>query len=139
MPFPGPGIYRGMLEENGLPKVGNSPKELGVRVPPDPNPDIQPDAAGNVHPPTLLSSRGMSCAPRVQDLPFHRRPAHWSGTQSQMDFQVWQIAEGDLGSDLMAFRDSARHITIGPARTLTLDQFRAALAGTQSKWTLVIP
>jgi hypothetical protein len=137
--FPVPGIYRGMLEENGMPKLGDSPKLLGVRVPPNPNPDIQPDASGNVHPPTRLGSRGLSCAPRVQDLPGHRRPVAWLGTQTQAVFKVWTIAEDDLGPDLVAFRDSAHHITIGPARTMSLDQFRAALAATQSKWMLVIP
>ncbi len=139
MLFPGPGIYRGMLVENGVPKLGDSPKLLGVRVPPNPNPDIRPDANGNVDPPTRLCSRGLSCAARVQDLPAHRRPVLWGGMQRQATFNVWQIAEDDLGLDLMAFRDSAHHITIGTARTMTLDQFRAALAATQSKWKLVIP
>jgi hypothetical protein len=137
--FPGPGIYRGMRVENGMPKLGDSPKLLGVRVPPNSNIDIEPDASGNVHPPTSLGSRGMSCAPRVQDLPAHRRPVQWLGTQTQATFQVWKIAEVELGPDLTAFRDSAHHITIGPARTMTLDEFRVALAATQSRWMVVIP
>jgi hypothetical protein len=128
-----------MLEEKGLPKIGNTAKTLGVRVPPHPAPDIVPDANGLVHPPTPALSRGMSCAPTIQDLPSHRRPLEWSGTQKHAMFKVWKIDDGELGPDLIAFRDSPGHITIGPVRTMTLDEFRAALAATQSKWTLVTP
>jgi hypothetical protein len=139
MHFPGAGIYRGMQEESGKPKIGDSPKQLGVRIPPHPNPDIVPDAAGNVHPPTIANPRGMSCAATIQDLPRHRRPVTWQGTEKQKGFKVWRIAEADLGPDLIAYHDSAKHITIGPARIMTLNQFQAALAVTQSKWVLVIP
>jgi hypothetical protein len=137
--FPGPGIYRGMQEENGLPRLGDSPNCLGVRVPPALRPDIVPDSAGYVHPPSSASYRGMSCAVRIQDLPAHRRPVHWNGTRSQADFKVWVIDEDDLGSDLIAFRDSPTHITIAPARTMTLAVYRTALAVTQSRWVQVIP
>ena len=122
-----------------MPKVEDSPKCLGVRVPPDPNPDMVPDVHGNVHTPTLATPTGMSCALLIQDLPRHRRPAEWSGTKHQATFKVWRIDKDDLGPDLVALRDSPGHITIGPARTMTLDQFRAALAMTQSKWVLVTP
>ena len=111
MLFPGPGIFRGMQEENGMPLLGDSPKRLGVRVPPNPNPDIRPDASGDVHPPTSLDARGLFCAPRVQDLPAHRRPVALLGTQTQATFKVWKIAEEHLGPDLVAFRDSSHHIT----------------------------
>jgi len=33
-----------------------------------------------------------------------------SGKKSQADFKVWVIDEDDLGSDLIAFRDSPTHI-----------------------------
>jgi hypothetical protein len=128
-----------MYEVSGMPKLGDNPKCLGVRVPPNPRPDIQPDANGDVCPPTSSSPSGMSCAPLIQDLLPHRRPLVWGGTQHQIAFRVWGIAEKDLGPDLVAFRDSSTHIAIGPARTMTLDQFRGALAATQSKWALVIP
>lgn len=121
-----------------MPKIGDSPKSLGVRVPPDPNPDIVPDANG-VRPTTPANPGGMSCATLVQALPRHRRPSEWNGTQTGTTFKVWEIDESDLGPDLAVIRDSPTHITIGPARTMTLDQFRAALAATQPKWKPVIP
>jgi len=137
--FPGPGIYRGMQEEKGLPKIGDSPKKLGVRLPPNPKADIQPDANGFVYPPSATSSGGMSCAPRIQKLPAHRRPVAWNGTVMAVSFKVWGIDEDDLGPDLLAFRDSPNHITIGPARKMPIQQFQAALEATQSKWKEVVP
>lgn len=128
-----------MLEENGIPKLGGSPKKLGIRLPPNPKPDIQPDVNGYVHPPTTANPEGMSCAPKIQDLPAHRRPVPWNGTELTASFKVWEIEESDLGPDLIAFRGSRNHITIGPARKMTVQEFQAALAATRSKWKEVVP
>lgn len=137
--FPGPGIYRGMEEENGMPKVGSSAKLLGVRVPPNPKPDVQPNANGLIPTLTQKNPQGMSCAPRIEDLPRHRRPVHWDGKQKSPTFQVWKIAEEDPDPDLAIVQDSPSHITIGPSGDMTADELQAALAATQSKWVLMEP
>jgi hypothetical protein len=122
-----------MTEHNRKPKIGNSARLLGVRIPPDPKPDITPDAKGNVHPPTTKVSQGMSTAPSPDLLPPFRKPAAFGGTVTSANFKLWLIEASDLGPDLEILQDSSTHIAVGPARTMTLAEFQPALAATQSK------
>lgn len=127
-------LYRGMTEDSGKPKTGNSAKLLGVRVPPDPNPDITPDSSGNVHPSTMAAPQGMSTAPSPADLPAFRKPVPFGGIVAAPNLKLWVIEDSDLGFNLVILRDSSTHITVGPARTMTLAAFQAALAATQGNW-----
>jgi hypothetical protein len=130
-------IYRGMHESDGKPVIGDTKKKLGVVAAPASFPDVMPDANGNVHPPIPSNSQGMSAAPTIQDLPRFRRLTAWGGTEASPTFKVWRIDEADLGPDLVTLQDSVAHVTIGPARPMSLAEFRAALANTQNKWTMV--
>jgi hypothetical protein len=125
-----------MTESGCLPVVGDSKKKLGVVVAPATSPDVTPDENGNVHPPTAAESHGMSTAVSIQALPAFRRPTEWGGTETSASFKVWAIDTDNLGSDLVALQDSSTHVTIGPARVMSLAEYRAALAATQSKWIL---
>ena len=66
-----PTIYRSMKRAaDDLPIVGSNSKELGVRVPPNPNADIDLDANDLV----ILNDRGMSVAANWRSLPAHLIP-----------------------------------------------------------------
>jgi hypothetical protein len=66
-----PTIYRAMKRANdGAPFVGSNSKELGVRVPPNPNGDIDLDENGNV----VLNGKGMSVAENWRRLLPHLVP-----------------------------------------------------------------
>jgi hypothetical protein len=54
-----PTVYRSMKRaEDGLPIVGSNSKELGVRVPPNPSPDVDLDSNMQV----IMNGKGMSVA-----------------------------------------------------------------------------
>ena len=95
--------------------LGDSKKKLGVVTPPAVNPDVDPDAHGDVHSPGPRWRTGMSRT-TIQDLPRIRKPVEWGGAETAPSFGVWMIHEGDLAPDLVAWIDSDKHITIGPAR-----------------------
>src|SRR5205807_2049525 len=61
------GIFRAMVEENGMPKLGAAAILLGIRI----GVDIAPDAAGEVHRPAFRPSEknGLSCAATIESLP----------------------------------------------------------------------
>jgi hypothetical protein len=65
-----PTIYRTMKRaDDGLPTVGSNTNELGVRVPPNPNGDIELDENGYV----ILNGNGMSVAENWRRLLPHLR------------------------------------------------------------------
>ncbi len=116
-------IYRGMTEENGQPKVGETARALGAR----PNGDIPVDAKGNVHP----NTGGVSVSPSPQDLPPHRRPPEYGGTGKD---PVWKLDTSDLGDELKHVPDKPGHGTIQPTRTVSLSRYQQALANLKGKW-----
>lgn len=128
-----PGIYRAMLEVNGRPKLGNSASTLGVRL----GTDIEADSNNLVHPPAYVphGKNGLSCAPAISLLPRFILPVKWGGTNKKTE--VWRIDEQDLGSDLVAKQDAPDHISIGPATSMTYDEFTAAIGATASRWVKV--
>jgi len=65
-------VFRGMTEEDGMPKTGNTARSLGVR----PQVDISVDSNGMVH----RGDGGMSTSPNAELLPVHRKPAVFGGT-----------------------------------------------------------
>ena len=116
-------IFRGMTEEKGEPKVGDSARTLGVR----PNIDIPVDTNGNVHP----NTGGVSVSPSPQDLPPHRKPIEFGGTGKD---PVWKLDVADLGNDLQYVPDKPGHGTIQPKQSMPLSKYQAALANLKSKW-----
>ena len=64
-------IYRTMRRaSDDRPVVGSNSKELGVRVPPNPNADVDLDDSGKV----ILNGKGMSVAENWRHLPLTWSP-----------------------------------------------------------------
>jgi hypothetical protein len=102
-------LFRAMkYDENNLPQLGQSARELGVR----PNVDIPIDAQGYIHPQT----GGMSfTVDDVMYLPAHRRPFDFNGTGKD---PVFSINKEQLPKTLMAKQqDSLHHYLIEPNDT----------------------
>jgi hypothetical protein len=132
-------IYRAMREENGMPMIGSSAEKLGIRR----RQDIIPDQYGMVHRPRFLPGQrnGLWCAPRIQDLPAFILPRIYGGTNPRT--VVWRIDLADLGTELVAQEDSklgrpTRHISIGPARDMTFDEYVKQIDATRTKWKKVV-
>ena len=119
-------IFRSMLENSGMPQIGDSARGLGVR----PGVDIPVDANGMVRPGT----GGMSVSPSPESLPPHRRPPGLGGTGKD---SVWQMNTNNLGSDLRLVPDSPTHGTIQPSRKMTLAEYQNALNDTVGSWEKV--
>ncbi|MCT4665919.1 MAG: hypothetical protein N4A45_11875 [Flavobacteriales bacterium] len=119
-------IFRGMKNDNGLPKVEPSARGLGVR----PNVDIPVDSNGIVSPGT----GGMSMSPSSDDLPLHRKPPAFGGTGKD---SIWKIDTEDLGDDLKYVPDKPGHGTIQPKRKMTLDSYQKALAKLKEKFSSI--
>lgn len=112
-----------MKDDGGYPKVESSARGLEVRE----NIDITVDSSGMVEP----GNNGMSMSPTPEDLPAHRRPSKFGGTGKD---PVWQIDTSDLGDDLKYVPDKPGHGTIQPARKMTLEKYKQALASLKNKF-----
>lgn len=112
-------------DDNNLPKLGQSARELGVR----PNVDIPIDAQGYVHPQT----GGMSVTvDDVMYLPAHRRPPNFNGTGKD---PVFSIKKEKLPKTLTARQQgSLHHYLIEPGDTCTLTQYELNLSSTRPNW-----
>lgn len=127
--------YRSMLKENNHPKIGNSAKELGVRVPDD----IPQSGQGNVVPQT----GGMSVSRHWKDLPSHRIPRRLRALAPDAvgsnDVFCWRF--GDSGFKSSQFATNLRlnvttttHGNVEPEMEMHLTSYRQALADTQAGW-----
>ena len=118
-------MFRAMqLEIDGLPKLGRSARELGIRI----DVDLPVDADGWVEPGT----GGMSVA--VDDalnLPKHRRPRSLGGDGRD---PVFSLQTRVLPDDLALRVDRRPHALVEPARRSALQIYEAALALTRSSW-----
>jgi hypothetical protein len=124
-----------MVDDSGLPRLGSSATTLGVRK----GKDIEVDGNGLVHRPAFQpgGKNGVSCAPTIRRLPRFALPVEWGGAHQAT--VVWQITEADLGPDLVALQDGPSHISIGPARTMSFDEYVRAIQATAPKWVKVTP
>jgi hypothetical protein len=135
---PGEGIFRAMLEVNGMPKVGKSATTLAMRN----GKDIVVDHAGLVHRPPFrpLEKNGLSCSRTIGALPLFALPIDWGGSNDKT--VVWMIAEDDLGVELVAGDDPVpganRHVSIGPSGTMPFDEYGRAILATHTKWKKVV-
>jgi hypothetical protein len=134
---PSEGIYRAMIEEHGMPKLGATATSLGIRM----GKDIVPDKASMVHRPAFNpgGKNGLSCSRTIQSLPLFALPREWGGANDRT--VVWRIDEADLGPDLIAQDDAIpgrnRHVSIGPSQTLLYDEFVRAIEATRPRWKKV--
>jgi hypothetical protein len=140
--------YRGMAEDNGKPKVGQSARLLGVR----PGVDIEQVPAGYLgvqgyllsetgrEPPgkpvavAIRNAKGMSVSLTIDGLPAFRKPTSFGGTGKD---SLWQIDDSKISGDLEAVQDTPTHVSILPRATMLLEKYEAALANTQNYWERV--
>ncbi|HET6880753.1 MAG TPA: hypothetical protein VFI31_11395 [Pirellulales bacterium] len=139
-----PLIYRVMTRDGDKPKVGPTARTLGVRVPPDPSPDIRPKSEGTVEP----FIGGMSVAPDIYRLPVHRVPRRYSAyvpkAHGKEQDTCWRWGDGpflagNLSAGLSLRLDRPGHGLVEPAYRMPVSQFQLALEATQDGWTLVEP
>jgi hypothetical protein len=138
-----PTIYRPMKHaEDGLPVVGSNSKELGVRIPPNSNADIDLDGNGSV----ILNGKGMSVAKHWKYLLGHLVPKRLrptfpgaTGPNSLTCYKTGTgaFAEASLNHELtVALKTDDPHAgNVVPSRLVALQQFQAALAATRAQWT----
>lgn len=142
--------YRGMVEENGKPKIGRSARLLGVRPGIDIDVEQMPrnylDDQGYLHPETerkptgelvavaIRNIKGMSTSLSIENLPAFRRPAKFGGTGRD---PLWQIEDSQIAGDIEAVQDSATHVSIMPRTTMLLERYEGALTKTQELWKRV--
>lgn len=136
-----PLVYRAMEEEDGQPKVGSEKNMLGVRVPPNPRPDIVPDTNGNVQP----NSGGMSVAPNWRDLPPFLIPRRLncivSDARGPNRLRCWRFGEGKfesapLSDELQLQRQTSTHGVVEPVAEVSIASFQDALAETRRGWQI---
>ncbi|MFI5459521.1 MAG: hypothetical protein ACHRXM_29190 [Isosphaerales bacterium] len=139
-----PTIYRAMKQaDDGSPVVGSSSKELGVRVPPNPNADIDLDEDGDV----ILNGKGMSVAENWRGLPPHLVPKRlkpiFPGAAGSNQLACFRFGQGPFSPGLLNSRLSlvlkGHDIHAGnvvPAHSVPERQFQDDLAATQADWTI---
>ena len=138
-----PRMYRSMTPDPSgqAPQPGRGARLLGVRVPPVENPDVQPDAAGNVHP----LGGGMSVCREWRQLMPHRIPRRLQGLRrgasGRSEDKIWRLGDGafasaSIDSALSLRVDHAPHGSVEPSRRMGLADYEAALAATAPKWVI---
>jgi hypothetical protein len=145
-----PKVYRSMYANQAMPRVGNDNCELGVRPPGHPvTADVRVNAAGNVE----LDGGGMSVFPSIAPAELKRVPkrliplrlAHKvPGAIGNDEMKIWTIGNGEFASGPMTASlalnvTSRSHGSLGPGYAMSLDDLQAALASTQSDWTIEEP
>lgn len=139
-----PTIYRAMKRaDDGLPIVGSNSKELGVRVPPNPNGDIDLDEHGTV----ILNGKGMSVAENWRRLLPHLVPkrlksifpgASGSNNVACFCFGHGPFSPGTLNAGL-ALALKEHDTTAGnvvPVRSVREREFQDELAATRGEWAV---
>ncbi len=125
-------LFRSMKEDvNRMPMVGSNGRMLGVR----PGNASTPDVLA-VQPSDLIvpNQGGMSVAPdNPSYLSRHRRPQSLGGTGLD---PVWSLETVELAPNLQFRQDSPTHGLIEPLRTMTLQEYQAALSATRTRWKL---
>ena len=139
--------YRGMVDENGKPKIGRSARLLGVRLGIDINikqmpvdsldeqgyllPESECEFQGELVDVAIVNTGGMSVSLSIEALPAPRKPAKFGGYGKD---PLWQIDDSNITGDLQAVQDSPTHVSISPRVTMLLERYELALANTQDDW-----
>jgi hypothetical protein len=122
-------IFRAMkAEADGLPKVGRSGRELGVRID-GPRRDIAVGEDGMVEPGT----GGMSVAlDAAVNLPKPRLPKPLGGEGRD---PVFSMVRANVPSTLLLRQDRYPHALVEPGRRCPFPVFESDLASTRSLWS----
>ena len=139
--------YRGMVDENGKPKIGRSARLLGVRLGIDINikqmpvnsldeqgyllPESEREFQGELVDVAIVNTGGMSVSLSIEALPAPRKPTKFGGYGKD---PLWQIDDSNITGDLQAVQDSPTHVSISPRVTMSLERYELALANTQDDW-----
>ena len=122
-------LFRGMKQKNNVPLTGNSADKLGVR----PNVDIEV-IDGKVYP----NSGGMSVNKSIDNIPSHRKPIEFGGTQKGS--AMFKIESDNLGDNLRFKADkNGTHGVIEPSRPMSLAEYQESLGALQNKFKSVCP
>jgi hypothetical protein len=145
--------YRGMVAQDGKPKIGRTARLLGVR--PDSEdidieemprgcldeqgyllPESQRKLDGDLVAVAISNDKGMSVSLSIEGLPAFRKPKEFGGNGKD---PLWKIDDSIIIGDLQAVQDSSSstHVTITPSVTMSLAKYEAALANTQEYWERV--
>jgi hypothetical protein len=122
-------IFRAMKSEaDGLPKVGRSGRELGVRID-GPNRDLVVGIDATVAP----GNGGMSVAlDAAFNLPKPRLPKSLGGEGRD---PVFSMVRTDVPPTLLIRQDRYPHALVEPGRRCALAVFESDLASTRSFWS----
>jgi hypothetical protein len=122
-------MFRAMkVEADGLPKVGRSGRELGVRID-GPTRDLAVGQDGTVEPET----GGMSVAlDAAQNLPKPRLPRSLGGEGRDPVFTMLAL---EVPRTLLLRPDRYPHALVEPSRRCPLPDFESDLASTRSFWS----
>ena len=122
-------MFRAMkVEPDGLPKVGRSSRELGVRLD-GPTIDISVGEDGTVEPET----GGMSVAlDAARNLPKPRLPRSLGGEGRD---PVFTMFKADIPKNLLVRPDRPKHALVEPIRRCPLADFESALTSTRPFWS----
>ncbi|MBD2496823.1 hypothetical protein [Nostoc sp. FACHB-280] len=142
--------YRGMVAQNGKPKIGRSARLLGIRPGIDINVEQMPvgyldeqgyllaeserEVRGELVTVAIKDTKGMSVSLSIEALPAFRKPQKFGGTGK---YPLWQIDDSDITGDLQAIQDSPTHVSIIPRVTMSLERYELALANTKNYWQRV--
>ena len=142
--------YRGMVAQDGKPKIGRSARLLGVRPAIDINIEQMPigflDEHGHLLPESerqlhgdliavaIRDTKGMSVSLSIEGLPAFRKPTEFGGNGKD---PLWKIDDSIITGDLQAVQDSSTHVSIMPRVTMSLAKYETALANTQQYWERV--
>jgi hypothetical protein len=139
-----PTIYRAMKQaDDGQPEVGSDSKQLGVRIAPNPNADIDLDEKGAV----ILNGKGMSVADNWRRLLPHLIPKRlkriFSGAAGSNRLACFCLGQGPFSPGLLnsrlslVLKDHDVHAgNVVPAQAVSERQFQVDLAATRGEWTI---
>ena len=137
-----PTVFRSMKQAvDGLPVVGQNSKELGVRVPPDPNADVGLDGQGNV----LCDGRGLSVAESWRNLLAHLGPKRlrplFAGAAGSNTLVCWRYGSGpfvpaqlNAQLELVLKKHDPQTGNVVPVQPVSVQAFQADLAATRTRW-----
>ncbi|MEZ6130209.1 MAG: hypothetical protein R3C59_16105 [Planctomycetaceae bacterium] len=129
--------------EDNLPKCGNQSKELGVRVAPNPHPDVDVTPDGIVE----LNERGMSVGRHWSALPGHLIPKRltpiFPGATGANSISCFRLGDGEFAegpvSDKLRLRMKTESASLGlvvPVEEVSIEEFQTALCNTRSDWVI---
>src|SRR5438128_635292 len=132
-------------DADGLPKVGSNSSELGVRVAPHPNADVEDDGNGQVR----LNDGGMSVSENWRYMLAHLIPKRlkprFSGAAGKDSLSCYRHGTGAFTSgsldghanlSLMLKPHDPHAGLVVPSQAVTIPHFQAHLAATRTEWVV---